>query len=219
MRCLNPPESVRIVGRARAAHRSESARRDAGSRQAQLARVTLCKQEVTGSIPVGSTDQTACNVATFLICGIGQNWPGTKQGLSTSRFPSPHRYRFRVHRHLQMDRQGSQAPSALAASRRSGARESARLKIACSSPGNRHISRPSRAFSDGLERSRTGSPVLGGSTGGSMKDPSILPTSSQSAGRVHSPGGSRPRRRGLCCCSSSRAGAGQLAVLTLALSG
>jgi hypothetical protein len=49
-------------------------------------------------------------------------------------------------------------------------RASPRLKIACSLPGNRYLSRRSRAFSGRLERARPGSSVLGGSTGGSMED-------------------------------------------------
>jgi hypothetical protein len=48
------------------------------------------------------------------------------------------------------------------------------LKIACSCLGNWGISRPSRAFSDRLGRPRTGSSVLGGTTGGPMKDTSTL---------------------------------------------
>ena len=45
-----------------------------------------------------------------------------------------------------------------------------RLTIARSSPGNRHGSRSSRAFSNRFERPRAGSNARGGSIGGSMED-------------------------------------------------
>jgi hypothetical protein len=58
--------------------------------------------------------------------------------------------------------------------RYSGARESTRLKIGRSNPGNRPISLPSRAFSGGLERPRTLSNAQGGPTGGPMGDHSTV---------------------------------------------
>ena len=48
------------------------------------------------------------------------------------------------------------------------------LKIASSSPSNRSVSRSSRAVSGGFERPRTRLNRQGGSTGGSMGDPTIV---------------------------------------------